>query len=189
MAETAAPEIKRGLEGVVVDTSAVSKVMPEINALVYRGYPVQDLADQCTFEEVAYLLWHDDLPNKAQLEQFTKQERSLRTLSPDLLKAIALFPKSAHPMAPAIPRIEPRRVVESASGEPAHAPAHARTNAHGTTGWTEARGGASADCASERGRSNAKPAPSARSAAIAQTTEYHRAPCPNAAGATVTAHA
>lgn len=100
MADTAAgaPEIKRGLDGVVVDTTAVSKVMPDINALVYRGYPVQDLAEKCTFEEVAYLLWHDDLPTKAQLAEFTKQERSLRTISPELKKAIELYPKKAHPM-------------------------------------------------------------------------------------------
>lgn len=98
MADSTAPDIKRGLDGVIVDTSAVSKVMPDINALVYRGYPVQDLAEKCSFEEVAYLLWHDDLPSKSQLEEFTKQERSLRPLSADLLKSIELYPKHAHPM-------------------------------------------------------------------------------------------
>ncbi|MBS1982704.1 MAG: bifunctional 2-methylcitrate synthase/citrate synthase [Bdellovibrionales bacterium] len=98
MADVAAPEIKRGLDGVVVDTTAVSKVMPDINALVYRGYPVQDLAENCTFEEVAYLLWHDDLPTKAQLDEFTKLERSLRPISADLQKSIELYPKHAHPM-------------------------------------------------------------------------------------------
>ncbi|MCZ6482434.1 MAG: bifunctional 2-methylcitrate synthase/citrate synthase, partial [Alphaproteobacteria bacterium] len=55
-------EIKRGLDGVVVDASAVSKVMPEINALTYRGYPVQELAENCRFEEVAYLLADGELP-------------------------------------------------------------------------------------------------------------------------------
>ena len=97
-APAAAPEIKRGLDGVVVDTTAVSKVMPDINALVYRGYPVQDLAEKCTFEEVAYLLWHDDLPTKSQLDAFVKQERSLRNISPELKKSIELYPKKAHPM-------------------------------------------------------------------------------------------
>ena len=93
-----ASEIKRGLEGVVVDASKVSKVMPDINALVYRGYPVQDLADQCRFEEVAYLLWHDDLPTKAQLADFEKSERTQRAITPELLSVIKLFPKHAHPM-------------------------------------------------------------------------------------------
>ncbi len=50
--------IHHGLDGVVVDTTSISKVMPEINSLVYRGYPVQDLAENCSFEEVARLIWH-----------------------------------------------------------------------------------------------------------------------------------
>ena len=51
----------------VVDTTAISKVIPETNSLTYRGYPVQDLAEHCSFEEVAYLLWHGELPNAQQL--------------------------------------------------------------------------------------------------------------------------
>jgi 2-methylcitrate synthase len=98
MNTTTPPDIKRGLDGVTVDTSAVSKVMPEINALVYRGYPVQDLAEKCSFEEVAYLLLNDDLPSKAQLEKFVELERSQRELSKPLLDSIRLYPKHAHPM-------------------------------------------------------------------------------------------
>jgi len=60
-----APEIRKGLAGVVVDTTAISKVVPETNSLTYRGYPVQDLAANCSFEQVAYLLWHGDLPTDA----------------------------------------------------------------------------------------------------------------------------
>lgn len=91
-------EVKKGLEGVIVDESAVSKVMPESNSLTYRGYAVQDLADNCSFEEVAYLLWNSELPNKSQLAEFTKKERSLRGVSAGLLNSIKLFPKNAHPM-------------------------------------------------------------------------------------------
>lgn len=58
------PTIHKGLAGVVVDTTAISKVVPETNSLTYRGYPVQDLAMQCSFEQVAYLLWHGELPNE-----------------------------------------------------------------------------------------------------------------------------
>jgi citrate synthase len=47
------PKIHKGLAGVVVDTTAISKVVPETNTLTYRGYPVQDLAARCSFEEVA----------------------------------------------------------------------------------------------------------------------------------------
>lgn len=91
-------EIKRGLDGVVVDTTTISEVNPEINSLIYRGYPVQELAEHCCFEEVAYLLWHGELPNRAQLDEFTALERSLRDISPALLSVIRQFPKDAHPM-------------------------------------------------------------------------------------------
>ena len=50
------PKIFKGLAGVLADTTAVSKVMPETNSLTYRGYAVQDLAKDCSFEEVAYLI-------------------------------------------------------------------------------------------------------------------------------------
>ena len=49
-------EIKKGLLGIVVDETEVSKVMPEINSLTYRGYAAQDLCAKCKFEEVAYLI-------------------------------------------------------------------------------------------------------------------------------------
>ena len=58
-------DIRKGLTGVVVDTTAVSKVNPDTNSLLYRGYPVQELAASCTFEEVAYLLWYGELPDAA----------------------------------------------------------------------------------------------------------------------------
>ncbi len=64
---TDAPEIRKGLAGVVVDVTAISKVNPETNSLLYRGYPVQDLAARRSFEEVAYLLWHGELPTPEQL--------------------------------------------------------------------------------------------------------------------------
>src|SRR5690242_19896146 len=95
---TTEPEVKKGLEGVVVDTSAISKVMPEINSLTYKGYTVQELSEYCSFEQVAYLLWHGELPTPAQLKEFTQAERSQRALSDNLLKVIKPFPKSAHPM-------------------------------------------------------------------------------------------
>ena len=47
-------DIKKGLLGIVVDETEVSKVMPEINSLTYRGYAAQDLCEYCRFEEVAY---------------------------------------------------------------------------------------------------------------------------------------
>jgi len=49
-------EVRKGLAGVYADTTAISMVNPETNSLTYRGYPVQELARRCSFEEVAYLL-------------------------------------------------------------------------------------------------------------------------------------
>jgi len=91
-------DIKKGLAGVVVDVTAVSKVNPETNSLLYRGYPVQDLADRCTAEEVAYLLWHGELPTPQQLAEFETLERSLRHIDPTVKHAIDALPLSAHPM-------------------------------------------------------------------------------------------
>ncbi|MBK17626.1 MAG: 2-methylcitrate synthase [Rhodospirillaceae bacterium] len=93
-----APKIFKGLDGVTVDETAISKVMPETNSLTYRGYAVQDLCKHCCFEEVAYLLWHGQLPTRSQLRAFRKDERSRRNISRDHLAVIQKFPKRAHPM-------------------------------------------------------------------------------------------
>ena len=91
-------EIKKGLAGVVVDETAVSKVNPETNSLLYRGYPVHELAERCTAEEVAYLLWHGELPDERQLAEFETLERSMRHLDPTVKDTIDALPLSAHPM-------------------------------------------------------------------------------------------
>ena len=62
-------EIKKGLLGIVVDETTISQVVPELSALTYRGYKVQDLCDKCDFEEVAYLVLHGELPSKKQFKK------------------------------------------------------------------------------------------------------------------------
>ncbi|WP_136708328.1 bifunctional 2-methylcitrate synthase/citrate synthase [Agromyces sp. H66] len=94
----AAPVIYKGLAGVPVDYTAVSKVNPETNSLLYRGYPVQELAASVTFEEVAYLLWYGELPDDTQLAEFEDRERSLRGLDHEVKRIIDELPLSAHPM-------------------------------------------------------------------------------------------
>ena len=91
-------EIKKGLVCVIADETKVSEVMPEINSLTYRGYAVQDLAEACVFEEVAYLLLNGELPNKSQLAKFQEEERNNREISSNLKKVIQSYPKNAHPM-------------------------------------------------------------------------------------------
>ncbi len=94
----AVPHISKGLVGVYADRSAVSKVMAETNSLTYRGYAVQDLAEACSFEEVAYLLWNGELPDRKQLNAFRRAEAAERAISARLKRVIAEFPKKAHPM-------------------------------------------------------------------------------------------
>jgi 2-methylcitrate synthase len=91
-------EVRKGLVGVYADTSSVSKVMPETNSLTYRGYAVQDLCEECSFEEVAYLLWNGELPDRDQLAGFKAAEAAEREVSPTLHGVIRSFPHSAHPM-------------------------------------------------------------------------------------------
>jgi len=91
-------EIKKGLLGIVVDETTISQVVPELSALTYRGYTVQELCDKCDFEEVAYLVLNGELPNKNQLRKFIKQERSERKLSKQILNDIKKMPRNAHPM-------------------------------------------------------------------------------------------
>ncbi|MGY1944481.1 bifunctional 2-methylcitrate synthase/citrate synthase [Nocardia asiatica] len=91
-------EIKKGLAGVVVDTTAISKVVPETNSLTYRGYAVPDLARHCGFEEVAYLLWYGELPDAAQLELLCQRERAQRRVDRSVLSLIEKMPDSCHPM-------------------------------------------------------------------------------------------
>jgi 2-methylcitrate synthase len=98
MSESEAPEIHKGLAGVVVDSTAISSVNPDTNSLLYRGYPVQELAAQCSFEQVAYLLWHGELPTDAELAEFEALERSLRPLDARTKRVIDELPATAHPM-------------------------------------------------------------------------------------------
>ena len=91
-------QIHKGLAGVLVDTTKISKVNPETNSLLYRGYPVQELAAHCSFEEVAYLLWNGELPSAGELAEFTAGERSQRALSPEMKAVIDALPLTCHPM-------------------------------------------------------------------------------------------
>ncbi|MAW01434.1 MAG: 2-methylcitrate synthase [Candidatus Pelagibacter sp.] len=91
-------EVKKGLIGVISDETKISEVMPDINSLTYRGYTVQELCEKCNFEEVAYLILNNDLPNKDELAKFKNDERSNRKISDNLKSIIKNYPKKAHPM-------------------------------------------------------------------------------------------
>ncbi|MDZ8275058.1 bifunctional 2-methylcitrate synthase/citrate synthase [Microbacterium aquimaris] len=91
-------DIKKGLAGVVADHTAVSKVNPDTNSLLYRGYPVQELAATQPFEAVAYLLWHGELPDTDQLRALRATERRFRRLQPEVRAVMDLLPSTTHPM-------------------------------------------------------------------------------------------
>ncbi|MDE0091775.1 MAG: bifunctional 2-methylcitrate synthase/citrate synthase, partial [Oligoflexia bacterium] len=88
----------KGLAGVVVDETRISKVIPETSELLYRGYPVAELVEKCAFEEVVYLLWEGELPSRKQKEEFEKQERKKRPyLDKDISELLESLTE-AHPM-------------------------------------------------------------------------------------------
>ncbi len=91
-------DIKKGLLGIIVDETEISKVMPEINSLTYRGYAAQDLCARCDFEEVAYLILNKELPNRKQLKEFKKELSKEITLSKNLINILKQIPKKSHPM-------------------------------------------------------------------------------------------
>ncbi len=98
VAEPEKMNVKKGLEGAVVDLTSISKVTPDTSSLIYRGYPVQELAESCKFEEVAFLMYNGELPTSKQLVEFETKERSYRDISKELLQVIKLLPKKCHPM-------------------------------------------------------------------------------------------
>ncbi|MCU6479126.1 bifunctional 2-methylcitrate synthase/citrate synthase [Arthrobacter sp. A2-55] len=91
-------DVRKGLAGVVADYTAISKVNPESNSLLYRGYPVQELAAAKSFEEVALLLWTGELPSEEELTVFEAFERANRALDANVKAAIDLLPLDCHPM-------------------------------------------------------------------------------------------
>lgn len=91
-------DIRKGLVGVVADTTAISKVNPETNSLLYRGYPVQELAATQPFDAVAHLLWRGELPSDAELAAQRARARPHRALTPEVRAAIDRIPHETHPM-------------------------------------------------------------------------------------------
>lgn len=96
MAEAVA---NKGLAGVVVANSRLSLVDGENGRLIYAGYKIEDLAEYALFEEVAYLLWYDRLPNKAELESIRNQIAEEATVPAQVIAMLKALPKDAEPMA------------------------------------------------------------------------------------------
>jgi len=87
-----------GLRGQSAGQTALCTVGKSGSGLTYRGYDVSDLADNATFEEVAYLLFEGALPTQTQLDSYKQELESLRDLPQALKEVLKLIPASAHPM-------------------------------------------------------------------------------------------
>ncbi|MDE0118766.1 MAG: bifunctional 2-methylcitrate synthase/citrate synthase [Bdellovibrionales bacterium] len=88
---------KKGLEGVIADESAISKVIPEKSSLIYRGYSAEELAKNSSFLAVVYLLWKGELPSKEALSKFINQEKQARKTDKRILNTIKECAQG-HPM-------------------------------------------------------------------------------------------
>jgi len=87
-----------GLRGQSAGETALCTVGKSGSGLTYCGYDVSDLADNATFEEVAYLLFNGELPNEGQLAAYKTQLMQMRDLPESLKKVLQLIPADAHPM-------------------------------------------------------------------------------------------
>ncbi|MBU3645944.1 MAG: 2-methylcitrate synthase [Candidatus Nanopelagicaceae bacterium] len=95
-----APKPKKSvaLSGVVAGNTALSTVGHTGNDLHYRGYDINDLAQNCEFEEVAYLILYGELPNITQLNSYKEKLKTLRDLPVEVKEILERIPKTAHPM-------------------------------------------------------------------------------------------
>jgi citrate synthase len=90
--------VDRGLEGVVVGSTQLSNVQGTTGRLTYRGYDIDDLAPNATFEEVVHLLLYGRLPNRIELETLRRELGTRRSLPEPLISSMQNVPKSAWPM-------------------------------------------------------------------------------------------
>lgn len=90
--------VDKGLEGVVACTTAISSIIDA--TLCYRGYTIEDLSANSTFEETAFLLWEDRLPKAGELDAFKKELGANMNLTPEQINQLKTLPtKGVHPMA------------------------------------------------------------------------------------------
>ena len=89
------PMLNTGLRGVVIADTRISDVQGAAGKLIYRGYLIEDLANRASFEEVAYLLLFEKLPNPAELKTFKNQLIAERAIPPEVIAALKTRPKNA----------------------------------------------------------------------------------------------
>ncbi len=88
----------KGLEGVVVSETSLGYIDGQQGRLLYRGFDIHDLAREASFLEALYMLWHDRLPGRSELEEFEGELARRRTLSHGVLGVVRSLPEDANPM-------------------------------------------------------------------------------------------
>jgi citrate synthase len=91
-------EYARGLEGVIANESSLSNVIGDVGELSYVGYHIDDLVQNCCYEEIVFLLHHNRLPDQAELLAFEKKLRAERALPQPVIDFLKTAPKDASPM-------------------------------------------------------------------------------------------
>jgi 2-methylcitrate synthase/citrate synthase II len=90
--------VKKGLAGVVADYTSISNVNQETNSLLYRGYPVPQLAERKSFEETAWLLWHGELPTPSEREGLRHRMVKIGRVPSVVWDVLRKLPRDSHPM-------------------------------------------------------------------------------------------
>jgi citrate synthase len=148
MAESS--QLIRGLEGVVAAETALCDLDGAHGRLAYRGYDIDDLARQATFEEVVYLLWHGDLPKPGPLDQFTVALIAARDVPREVLQSYRSMPRATDPM-----RVLQATVAMLGMHDPDATDNSRQANLHKATRLTSQL--ATAICAHHRIRSGQEP--------------------------------
>ena len=92
-------QVHEGLDGVVAFESSISHIDGAVPELVIRGYDINDIVNNLTYEQMAYLLLYGDLPNTTQLSNFDEELKSFRNVPSLILDFLSNVPKTSHPMA------------------------------------------------------------------------------------------
>ena len=158
-------QLIRGLEGVVAAETQLCDLDGAHGRLAYRGYDIDDLARNASFEEVAHLLWMGELPNKSQLDRFTAELAAARPIPAELVKAFALMPKGT----------DPNRALQAAVAILGMHDPDATDNSHAANLRKAVRltsQFATAICAHHRVRSGQEPVPPAKDLSLAANFLY-----------------
>ncbi len=95
----ATERVLSGLEGVLACESSIAYIDGSIPELSFRGYDIHDIAQTLTFEQVAFLIWHDRIPNASELRAFSADLAGRRAIPRQIMDVLRATPSAAHPMA------------------------------------------------------------------------------------------